>query len=250
MKALTFAKRNMKELLRDPLSWIFCVGFPIVMLVLMSVINESIPAEANMTIFSVENLSPGIMIFGFTFVMLFAALLVSGDRSEAFLLRVFTSPLKPVHYIAGYILPLILLAVFQALVNMLASLVTGAIFGISLDIGRMLLAIAAAIPAVIMFVSFGILFGTAFNKNSAPGLCSIIICLSGMLGGIWMDVETIGGAIYDICNVLPFYHCVKSARLIFNGDIAGGFTESGIVLIWAVVVAVFAVILFRKKIRF
>lgn len=250
MKALTFAKRNIKELLRDPISWIFCVGFPIVMLVLMSVINESIPPEANMTIFSVENLSPGIMIFGFTFVMLFAALLVSGDRSEAFLLRVFTSPLKPVHYIAGYILPLILLAVLQSLVNMIASLVTGAIFGISLDIGMMLLAVVAAIPAIVMFVSFGILFGTAFNKNAAPGLCSIIICLSGMLGGIWMDVETIGGAIFDICNALPFYHCVKSARLIFNGDITGGFTESGIVLIWAAVVAVFAVILFRKKIRF
>ena len=250
MKALTFAKRNIKELLRDPISWIFCVGFPIVMLVLMSVINESIPPEANMTIFSVENLSPGIMVFGFTFVMLFAALLVSGDRSEAFLLRVFTSPLKPVHYIAGYILPLILLAVLQSLVNMIASLSTGAVFGVSLDIAGMLLAVVAAIPAIIMFVSFGILFGTAFNKNAAPGLCSIIICLSGMMGGIWMDVETIGGAIFDICNALPFYHCVKSARLIFNGDITGGFTESGIVLIWAAVVAVFAVILFRKKIRF
>ncbi|MGN0588169.1 MAG: ABC transporter permease [Ruminiclostridium sp.] len=250
MKALTFASRNIKEILRDPISWIFCVGFPIVMLALMSVINNSIPPEANMTVFSIESLSPGIMVFGFTFVMLFAALLVSGDRSEAFLLRVFTSPLKPVNYITGYILPLILLAVLQSLVNMTASLIMALVLGKSLDIPMMLLSIVAALPAIIMFVSFGILFGTAFNKNAAPGLCSVIICLSGMMGGIWMDVENIGGTIYDICNALPFYHCVKSARLILSGDIAGGFTESGIVLIWAVIVTLFAVILFKKKIRF
>lgn len=250
MKALTFASRNIKEILRDPISWIFCVGFPIVMLALMSVINNSIPPEANMTVFSIENLSPGIMVFGFTFVMLFAALLVSGDRSEAFLLRVFTSPLKPVNYITGYILPLILLAVLQSLVNMTASLIMALVIDKSLDIPMMLLSIVGSIPAIIMFVSFGILFGTAFNKNAAPGLCSVIICLSGMMGGIWMDVENIGGTIYDICSALPFYHCVKSARLILNGDITGGFTESGIVLIWAAVVTVFAVILFKKKIRF
>lgn len=250
MKALTFASRNIKEILRDPISWIFCVGFPIVMLALMSVINNSIPPEANMTVFSIENLSPGIMVFGFTFVMLFAALLVSGDRSEAFLLRVFTSPLKPVNYITGYILPLILLAVLQSLVNMIASLIMSLVVEKSLDIPLMLLSVVGALPAIIMFVSFGILFGTAFNKNAAPGLCSVIICLSGMMGGIWMDVENIGGTIYDICSALPFYHCVRSARLILNGDIAGGFTESGIVLIWAVVITVFAIILFKKKIRF
>lgn len=250
MKALTFASRNIKEILRDPISWIFCVGFPIVMLALMSVINNSIPPEANMTVFSIENLSPGIMVFGFTFIMLFAALLVSGDRSEAFLLRVFTSPLKPVNYITGYILPLILLAVLQSLVNMIASLIMSLVVEKSLDIPLMLLSVVGALPAIIMFVSFGILFGTAFNKNAAPGLCSVIICLSGMMGGIWMDVEKIGGTIYDICSALPFYHCVRSARLILNGDIAGGFTESGIVLIWAVVITVFAIILFKKKIRF
>ena len=91
MKCMVFASRNFKEIIRDPLSWIFCVGFPIVMLVIMTVINNSIPAQAGMTLFELPKLVPGIIVFGFTFITLFTSLLVSGDRKDAFLLRIYTS---------------------------------------------------------------------------------------------------------------------------------------------------------------
>ena len=250
MKSLIFAQRNYKELIRDPLSWIFCMGFPIVMLILMTVINESIPPEAGMTLFKLESLAPGICVFGLTFIMLFACLLIAGDRSDAFLLRIFTSPMKSSDYILGYILPLIVLSVGQAVITFIASFIMGLISGTDLDIGNMLLSVAALLPAMIMFIGFGILFGTLFNKNAAPGLCSIIICLSGMMGGIWMDVDTIGGTLKDICTVLPFYHCVKAARLAFNGEFAEAMTHSGIIAVWAVIVTVVAILIFKKKMRF
>ena len=250
MKSIVFAKRNFKELIRDPLSWIFCLGFPIVMLVLMTVINNSIPAEANMTRFSIESLAPGVMIFGLTFIMLFACLLIANDRSEAFLLRIFTSPMKSSDYIMGYILPLVVLCFGQVVITLIASLIVAAISGTSLDITGMLFSVAAAIPSMLMFIGFGLLFGTLFNKNAAPGLSSIIICLSGMFGGIWMDIDTIGGTLADICKALPFYHCVKSARLAFSGDFSGSMSESGIVLIWAVIVVAVSILVFKKKMRF
>ncbi len=53
-RVLAFSGRNLKELLRDPLSYIFCLGFPLVMLVIMSIVNQSIPPEAGMTIFNIE----------------------------------------------------------------------------------------------------------------------------------------------------------------------------------------------------
>ncbi len=250
MKSVVFAGRNFKELVRDPLSWIFCLGFPIVMLIVMTVINESIPAEAGMTLFETESLAPGIMIFGLTFVMLFACLLVSGDRGEAFLLRIFTSPMKSSDYIMGYILPLVVLSFGQAVITLIASLIVAAIGGTSLDIPDMLFSVVTAIPSMLMFIGFGLLFGTLFNKNAAPGLSSIIISFSGMLGGIWMDIDAIGGTLADICKALPFYHCVKSARLAFGGDFAGSLIESGIVLIWAVVVVTVSILVFKKKMRF
>lgn len=250
MKSIVFANRNFKELVRDPLSWIFCLGFPLVMLAIMTVINNSIPAEAGMTLFEIESLAPGIMIFGLTFVMLFACLLIAGDRNEAFLLRIFTSPMKSSDYIMGYIIPLIVLCFGQVVITLAASLILALASGDKLSIPNMLFSIVTAIPSMFMFIGFGLLFGTLFNKNAAPGLSSIIISFSGMLGGIWMDVDTIGGTLADICKALPFYHCVKSARLAFDGDFPGSMCESGIVLIWAVVVVAVSIIVFKKKMRF
>lgn len=250
MKSIVFANRNFKELVRDPLSWIFCLGFPLVMLAIMTVINNSIPAEAGMTLFEIESLAPGIMIFGLTFVMLFACLLIAGDRNEAFLLRIFTSPMKSSDYIMGYIIPLIVLCFGQVVITLAASLILALASGDKLSIPNMLFSIVTAIPSMFMFIGFGLLFGTLFNKNAAPGLSSIIISFSGILGGIWMDVDTIGGTLADICKALPFYHCVKSARLAFGGDFPGSMCESGIVLIWAVVVVAVSIIVFKKKMRF
>ena len=250
MKSIVFANRNFKELVRDPLSWIFCLGFPLVMLAIMTVINNSIPAEAGMTLFEIESLAPGIMIFGLTFVMLFACLLIAGDRGEAFLLRIFTSPMKSSDYIMGYIIPLIVLCFGQVVITLAASLILALASGDKLSIPNMLFSIVTAIPSMFMFIGFGLLFGTLFNKNAAPGLSSIIISFSGILGGIWMDVDTIGGTLADICRALPFYHCVKSARLAFGGDFSGSMCESGIVLIWAVVVVAVSIIVFKKKMRF
>lgn len=250
MKSLVFASRNIKELTRDPLSWIFCLGFPLIMLMLMTVINESIPPEAEMTLFRIEKLAPGISVFGLTFVMLFASMLISGDRKDAFLLRVFTSPMKPWEYILGYILPLMALSAGQLAVTAAASYIMGAVSGTFLNIGNMLFAIAASIPSVIMFIGFGLLFGALLTKNAAPGISSVIISLSGMLGGIWMDVEAIGGTLGTICNILPFYHCVKAARLAYSGDFIESLSQSGIVLMWALAVTVLAVIVFRRKMRF
>lgn len=250
MKSIVFAGRNFKELVRDPLSWIFCLGFPIVMLVIMTIINNSIPPEAGMTLFEIQSLAPGIMIFGLTFIMLFACLLIANDRSEAFLLRIFTSPMKSSDYIGGYIMPLIVLSFGQVIITLIASLIVAAISGVSLDITGMMFSVVTAIPSMLMFIGFGLLFGTLFNKNAAPGLSSIIICLSGMFGGIWMDIDAIGGTLADMCKALPFYHCVRSARLAFNGDFSGSLGESGIVLIWAVIVVTVSIFVFKKKMRF
>lgn len=250
MKSLVFAQRNIKEILRDPLSWIFCVGFPLVMLLIMSVINSSIPAEAGMALFELPKLAPGIAMFGLTFVMLFACLLISGDRSEAFLLRVFTSPMKPADYIAGYTLPLIVLSMGQSIITGAVSAVMGIAQNTEINVGNMLLSVIISLPSIIMYVSFGLLFGTLLNKNAAPGICSIIISFSGMLGGIWMDVDAIGGTLGKICNALPFLHSVKAARLAYAGEFAESLSETGIIAIWAVGITIVAILIFRKKMKF
>ena len=249
MKSKVFAVRTWKEILRDPLSYIFCLGFPLVMLVIMSIVDQSIPAEAGMTMFRIYNLAPGIAYFGLTFVMLFTATQVSKDRTTALLLRMYASPMKPVEYILGYTMPMAVLALGQMLLCFTASFAVSLCTGTALAAGECLLSMVALLPSVLLFVGFGIFIGSLVNEKAAPGLCSVLISAAGMIGGIWMDVDGIGGTIAKVAKALPFYHGVTLARLPMREE-AEGLTEA---LIWTLVCGVLvyglAIVVFRGKMK-
>ena len=116
-RTMAFAKRNLIEVYRDPLSWIFCIAFPIVMLIIMSVVNSAIPKEANNTLFRIDNLAGGIAVFGQMFVMLFTAIAVAKDRSGAFLTRLYSSPMKSGDFLWGYIIPMMFTALVQVFIS-------------------------------------------------------------------------------------------------------------------------------------
>ena len=144
-KINAFAKRNCLEIIRDPLSYIFCLGFPLVMLVVMTLVNESIPPEAGMTVFQIQNLAGGIAFFGLTFVMLFTSLSIAKDRSGAFLVRLYATPMKSGDFIAGYMLPMGILAVIQSVITFIASYIVSLVTGVSLNPLGMLLAVVMRI---------------------------------------------------------------------------------------------------------
>lgn len=247
MRAIIFAGRNIKELLRDPISYIFCLGFPLVMLIVMSIVNESIPAQANMVIFRIEYLSGGIAVFGLTFVMLFTCLQIAKDRGSAFLLRLYASPMTAADFIIGYTLPILVIAVTQSAVTYAASVVIGTITGYSFSVGGILLAMLILIPADIMFIGIGLLFGTIFNEKAAPGLCSIVISLSAMLGGIWMDVDHLSGGLKNFCEALPFYHVVAAARSAVLGTTEEIASHLLIVAVYMTAIFVLSVVVFARK---
>lgn len=249
MKSKVFAVRTWKEIARDPLSYIFCLGFPVVMLAIMSVVDQSIPSEAGPQVFHLQNLAPGIAYFGLTFVMLFTCIQVSKDRATALLLRLYVSPMKSLDYICGYTMPMVVLAVIQTVICFCASVVVGVCIGESLAVGTLMLSVLALVPSMLLFVGFGILFGTLVGEKAAPGICSILISVAGMIGGIWMDVESIGGVLSKVAKALPFYHGVTLARLPFR-ETSEGVAEH---LLWTVVCGVFvyglAVWVFRTKMK-
>lgn len=249
MKSIVFAGRVGREIRRDPLSYIFCLGFPIIMLIIMSVVDSSIPAEANMTVFHIENLAPGIACFGLTFVMLFTAIQVSKDRTTALLLRLYASPMKPFEYLAGYTIPVCVLGIAQMVICFAAAYIIGLCRGCTLSITAILLSMFLMLPSLLLFVGIGILFGCVASEKAAPGLCSIIISGVGIIGGIWMDVDSLGGTIKKVAEVLPFYHGVTLSRLPFSDALS----EIPVHLLWTVgfgvLFYVLAVIVFTSKIK-
>lgn len=249
MKSFVFAKRTIKEILRDPLSYIFCLGFPLIMLVIMSIVDQSIPSQAGMTVFHIENLAPGIAYFGLTFVMLFTSIQISKDRTTALLLRLYASPMKPVDYIAGYTLPVMILAVIQMVICFAAAFIVGICTDYTFSVGAVLLSMLALLPSVFLFIGFGLLFGVLVNEKAAPGLCSIIISCVGMIGGIWMDIDGLGGTIRKVANVLPFYHGVQLAKTPFRTDIEQAGSHLLVTVLCAVIIYVIAVWIFQRKMK-
>ncbi len=215
MKSLYFAKRNFKELLRDPLMYIFGLAFPLVMLVLFMVINKY--TYGGTPIFEYKSLISGIITFSYSFIMLLMSLLVSKDRTTAFVKRLFTSPMKATDFILGYGLTGLVLGLCQAII----AIFFGNVFVVvlnqdSVSFGNSCLLILSSLPLLLINVFAGILFGTVLSDKSAPGLASVFISASGVLSGAWMPLDTMGG-FENFCRFLPFYPSNYIGRIITGG---------------------------------
>lgn len=249
MKSMVFAQRTGKEILRDPLSYIFCLAFPIVMLCIMTFVDMSIPKETGITLFKIQNLAPGIAVFGLTFVMLFSSIQVSKDRSTPLMLRMYASPLKAADYVAGYVAPMVIIGFFQSIFTFTTSYIIGQITGFHFSIEHIFICILVLIPAILLYVSLGIFIGTLLNDKSAPGICSLVITASCILGGIWIDVDSVGGVFAKVCHVLPFYSGVKAARCAIIGEYNNMLSSLLLVLIYSVIIFILSALVLNHKMQ-
>lgn len=210
MKSFVFAKRITKEMLRDPVVYVFCLGFPILMLALFAVIN----VYSKQPTFALKSLVPGIMMFSFTFVMLSVSLQVSKDRSTSLLKRLYSSPMKAYQFVLGYAFPGIVLGILQAVICIIFGAIFGAIFSENyFQVGAAALLVVSQLPILIICVFGGILIGSLLNDKAAPGVTSALITTAGMLGGCWMPLDVMG-KLETICRFLPFYPSVYWGRII------------------------------------
>lgn len=247
MRIVAFASRTRKELLRDPLSYVFCLGFPLVMLFIMNLVDRSLPKEAHFDLFQIQKIGPGICVFGLTFVMLFTAMQVTKDRSTALLTRLYASPMKGIDFIMGYTLPVIGVAILQQVITYAVVFVLGKVESYDFQVGNMLISILMLIPSTLLFIGFGLFFGTLLGEKSAPGVCSVIISLAGMIGGIWMDVDSMGGFFKKLSHALPFYHGTNVARHAACGEFGEVWKSLGVTAVYGIGIYILAVWLFGRK---
>ena len=241
MRMLTFAKRCTKEILRDPLNIIFGLGFPIVILLLLTAIQKNIPVD----LFELENLTPGITIFGLSFMTLFSATLIAKDRETAFIQRLYTTPLRASDYILGYMLPLIPLSMLQTLICYIVAIIIGLDLSINL-----IYAILMIIPISIFYILLGLLCGTIFNVKQVGGICGALLTnISAWLSGIWFDLNLIGSSFKFIAEILPFYHYVEIEKALFNANFELVIDHIYPVIIYMAILLIFSIIIFLKKMK-
>lgn len=241
MKTLAFASRNTKEILRDPLNLAFGIGFPLAILFLLSIIQSNVPVS----LFAIENLVPGIAVFGFSFISLFSGLLIAKDRSTSFLMRLFSSPLTGANFILGYTLPLLPVAIVQSVICFIAAFFLG--LPVSVNV---LMVFVVLIPASILFIAIGLLAGSLLTDKQVGGICGALLTnLSAWLSGTWFDLNLVGGGFKQVAYRLPFVHAVEASRAALVGNYAGIFPHLWWVIGYATVILFLAIWAFSKKMK-
>ena len=239
MKTLVFASRNSKEILRDKLNLAFGIGFPVILLLLLTEIQSNIPVD----LFVIDELTPGVAVFGLSFISLFSGMLIAKDRTSSFVLRLFTSPLTPSDFIFGYTLPLIPISVLQIMMCFFVAYFLGLTISINV-----LIAIIVLIPTAILFIAIGLLCGSLFTDKQVGGICGALLTnLSAWLSGTWFDVDLVGGLFKKIAYLLPFIHSVRAGREAIAGNYSAILPELWWVIGYAAVIMVFAVLVFTNK---
>ena len=241
MRLWIFAKRNAKEILRDPLNLLFGLGFPLVLILLLSAIQANVPVS----LFEIDRLTPGVTVFGLSFMVLFSATVISKDRGSALLQRLYTTPLTPSDFILGYTLPMLPIAVAQCIVCYLAAI----LLGLSVTV-NILYAVLLIVPVSVLYIALGLLCGSVLNDKQVGGICGALLTnLSAWLSGIWFDLDLVGGVFKRIAYFLPFVHAVELERAALAGNYAEIFPHLWWVLGYAVLLPVIAVVLFLRQMR-
>lgn len=241
MGCLTFSNRTSKEILRDPLNICFGLGFPLVLIGLLTAIQANIPVP----MFELSHLTPGITVFGLSFMTLFAAVLVSKDRESALLQRLYTTPLTAADFILGYTIPILPIALTQAAI----CYAVAALLGLQLH-STVLYAVLFLIPVALFYIALGLICGSVFTSKQVGGICGALLTnLSAWMSGIWFDINLVGGVFKKIAHILPFIHAVELERAVFIGNYTATWSHLVWVLGYMIFTVIGAILLFLRQMK-
>ena len=241
MRRMTFAKRCAKEILRDPINLAFGLGFPLVLLLLLSSLQANIPVH----LFEIDTLTPGITIFGLSFMTLFSATLIAKDRESAFLQRLYTTPLTGMDFILGYMLPMLPIALAQAAICYLLAIPLGLTVSI-----RIVYAILGILPMAIFNIALGLLCGSVLGVKQVGGICGALLTnLSAWLSGVWFDLNLVGGSFERIAGLLPFVHAAKMEKALFAGELQTAASHCVPVLLYSILTTAAAAFCFFRQMK-
>ena len=241
MRTITFAKRCSKEILRDSINLCFGFGFQLVLLLLLNALQSNIPVD----IFEINTLTPGITVFGLSFMTLFSATLIAKDRESALLQRLYTTPLTSLDFIIGYMIPILAITLIQVILCYVFAIPLGLTFGVNV-----IYAIIGIIPMAIFNISLGLLCGSLFNVKQVGGICGAMLTnFSAWLSGVWFDLSLVGGVFEKVANLLPFFHAVELEKALFNGNYDIITTHILLITLYCVCITVIAIWAFLNQMK-
>ena len=236
------AKRNLCEIVREPLSLVFMLAMPLLMEVLFFYLFHTQTQQ-----FTMAYLAPGIVVFAQAFSALFVGLLLATDRTSTFLTRLYVSKARAYEFIAGYAAALVPVVLVQSvLFFVVGGFIDNSLFGIG-----MLWGILLSLVTSVLYIGIGILLGSLCNEKAVGGVASIVITGQSILSGMWFPTQGLSPVLLVIMKCLPFKNATLAVQNALLGDF--GFAAMGqpvlVVLAYAVAIFALAIVVFHHKMR-
>lgn len=237
------SKRNILEIIRDPLSLIFTILIPLFMEILFYFLFHNLTSQ-----FEMRYLAPGIAVFSQSFLTLFTGILISTDRKTSFLTRLYVTKTKSYEFIFSYTIGILPITIIQSILFfMIGSVIDTSIFTLN-----MIPAIFLSLVTSLFFIAVGILFGSVCNEKSIGGISSIMIVGQSVLSGMWFPIEGLDSSMVTIMKVLPFKNAttlIQNMIIGFNDVFKDIFLPLIIVLGYTIIAFAIAIIVFKSKMK-
>lgn len=192
-------------------------------------------------------IGPGIIVFGILIIIPTAARTMVLDKEKGMLARLLTTPTRPIDFILGYSVGLVLIAAAQIIIIMVATW----LFGLNMT-GNPFLAFFVFLLTSMCCIGIGMVVASLTKtENQAEPLCWLFAMPLAALSGCWFSIELMPSYLRTFANVFPFAHTVEASRaILIRGVGLEAISYDFFFLVgWAMAIFVIGVILFRRSMR-
>lgn len=192
-------------------------------------------------------IGPGIIVFGILIIIPTAARTMVSDKEKGMLARLLTTPTRPIDFILGYSLGLVLLAAAQIIIIMLATW----LLGLNMT-GNPFLAFFVFLLTSLCCIGIGMVVASLTKtENQAEPLCWLFAMPLAALSGCWFSTDLMPSYLRTFAYAFPFAHTIDASRaILIRGVGLEAISYDFLFLVgWAVVIFALGVILFRRSMR-
>jgi ABC-2 type transport system permease protein len=211
------------------------------------IVIDANPIHIETEITYVDFMGPGIIIFGLLILVPTSARTMVRDKEKGFLSRLLTTPTRPVDFLLGYSLCLVVITIAQIFIFVVAA------WGIGMDIvGSFWLAFLIFFLTGLCSIGIGMVIASlSKSENQAEPLCWLISMPLAMLSGCWFSIQMMPSYLRTFAFLFPYAHAIDASRGVLIRGVGLEAISSDLLFLigWAVVVFIIGVVLFRRGMR-
>jgi ABC-2 type transport system permease protein len=235
----TYVRYELMRNFRNRRFFVFTVGFPLALYLLIATPNRHESNLAGSGISAPLYFMVGLIALGTMNAVVGAGARIAVERFLGWTRQLRLTPLSPRAYFATKICG----AYLTALLTIAALYAAGISLGVSLSIGSWLQMTGLLLVGLLPFAALGIMLGHLLGVEAVGPTIGGLSGLLGFLGGVWFPLGD--GVMRDIAQLLPSYWLVQASHVSLGG---GGWTATGWLVVagWTAVLSLLAVYAYRR----